>query len=324
MTARMDMTTKMTPEQCAEWFVERDNFLILTHIRPDGDTIGSAAALCLGLRDIGKTAYLYDNPQITDKYRPYFDPYAASAQVGFRPDFTVSVDTASTNMLPEGFTGAVDLSIDHHTSNSYYAAETFVRGNRSSCGEMVYELLRTMAVPIDKEIANLLYIAVSSDTGCFSYGNTTAFTLRAASELVALGADSTTLNKLFFRTATPARIALEGMVYSSISLHQDGKIAAALITLEMTERAKATEADFEDIANLPGRIEGVCISITVRETAPLSSKVSVRTYGGVNANAICAKFGGGGHPGAAGCNLEGCTPEEAVLKLVDAAAEELL
>ena len=311
----------MTPDECAAWLTERDNFLIVTHVRPDGDTIGSAAALCLGLRHLGKNAYLFDNPGVTKRYLPFFTQYTAPE--GFSQDFVISVDMAAAGMKPDGFDGDVDLSIDHHASNTFYARGTFLRGNRAACGELILELLGIMDVDIDKEIAELLYIAVSTDTGCFSYSNTTASTLRAASELTALGADIAKLNKLLFRTATAARIALEGMIYSGISLHEDGLIAVAVITLDMAARANATEIDFEDIANLPGRVDGVLISITMRETAPNSLKASVRTHGGISAAAICKKFGGGGHEQAAGCDFGSCATDEAKARIIGAAVAEL-
>ena len=304
---------------CAQWLRERDEFLILTHVRPDGDTVGSAGALCAALRSLGKTAYLFDNPQFTDKYGVYTKEFLAPKD--FAASYNIAVDTASRDMCAQGFEGEVALCIDHHMSNSFYAGETLLK-DLASCGEVIFELLLELGVNVTPQMAELLYVAISTDTGCFCYGNTRAETLAAASELARLGADIAALNKLLFRTSSVARIALEGMIFSGIKMYGEGRIATALITLDMLERANAVEDDCEDLANLPGRIEGVLASVTLRETAPNEQKISLRSSSAVNASDVCARFGGGGHAAAAGCTIN-ATPEQALEKIVAALMETL-
>lgn len=290
----------MTASEIADILKNHDNFLVLTHIRPDGDTVGSGSALCRALRSIGKTAYLYPNPQFEDAYPWISDPYVAPD--GYKYDFAVAVDTAAENMLPKGFKGGVDMCIDHHPSNTHYAKVDIV-GDKASCGEVMMEIIKELC-PIDKAAAEILYTAVSTDCGCFQYGNTRGDTFRAAAELYDAGANVPYLNKLLFRTSSIARLRLEGMVYSTLRFYDDGKTVIAVITLDMINECGVKEKDMQDIASLPGRVEGASTSAVIKETEEHMSKVSLRTNGIVDANRICAKFGGGGHAMASGCHID--------------------
>ena len=308
----------LTIDECAALLRENDRFCILTHKRPDGDTLCSAAALCSALRRMGKKAALFRNPDITETYAPLMAPYLHTE--GTR-GYVVACDTAGETMLPETWSGAVDLAIDHHPKNPGYAKATLLNGAKASCGEIVMELIETLCGDLTAEEAGLLYIAVSTDTGCFSYGNTKADTLRAAAHLVDCGADNGALNKQFFRSYSPARIKLETLIFANLQSFRGGAVNIAVVTLDMMRQAGATEDDCEDIASLPGKIRGSKVNILVRELAEGKCKVSVRTGESVNAAELCARFGGGGHPMAAGCTLN-TEPEIAAL-LMQAALNEV-
>lgn len=297
----------MTTTEACSFLRKHDFFLLLTHKRPDGDTLGSAGALALALRRIGKTAYLYKNPQITDKYIGYVDSLFAPED--FTAQTVVAVDIADTGLLPAGSSGMTDLCIDHHPTNSFYAENTLVFPERSSCGEVVLALIKELCENLTAEEADLLYIAVSTDTGCFQYSNTDAETHRAAAELISAGCNAASLNKALFRSSSPARIMLEGLIFSSLRSEMDGKINIAVVTLEMMEKSGASEDDCDDLASLPGRVAGNIVSAVIREVSPNRCKVSARSGGSVNVSAICARFGGGGHLAAAGCELDG-TPDD--------------
>jgi phosphoesterase RecJ-like protein len=305
----------MSLEKYAQLLREHDNIRIVTHLRPDGDTLGSSAALCNALRRIGKTAYLYNNPQITENYMRFVESYIEPS--GFAPDYTVSVDLADTGLFPMGFSGDVQLCFDHHGSNTGYADETIVWKDKASCGELILELIKTLCGDVSKEEADLLYIAVSTDTGCFVYGNTTAETHRAAAELIELGASHQWLNRELFRMTSAARLKLEGLIFSDIRSYHDGKVNFAVVTLDMMKRAGATENDCDDLASIPGRIRGSRVSVTIREMDNGKSKVSVRSGEEVNSNLVCAEFGGGGHAMAAGCTLD-CGVDEAEKRILEA------
>ena len=309
--------TTMTIAECAALLREKDGFLFLTHVRPDGDTLCSASALCSALRRCGKRAALYPNPEITDTYHAHVDPYLTQEPQAY--SYVVSVDAADAGMLPELWRGHVDLSIDHHPKNPGYADLTLLDGTKASCGEIVMELIEALCGALTKEEANLLYIAVSTDSGCFCYGNTTAETLRAGAHLIDCGAENGRLNKEIFRSSSFARLKLEGMVYASMRSYRNNQINVAVVTLDMMRECGAVEDDCEDLASLPGRVRGSVVNLMIRELEPGKSKASVRTSELVDASAICARFGGGGHKMAAGCTYDGGPEElaEALLRAVE-------
>lgn len=298
----------MTAQECSQLLLSKNNILIITHTNPDGDTLCSAAALCSALRRAGKRANLFRNPAVTTKYMPHVEKYFAPKS--FKSKYIVSVDVATEKMFAEGFDGAIDLCIDHHPTNSHYAKKELVCPDKAACGEIVLAVIKEMCGGITQEEADLLYIAVTTDTGCFQYLNTNAATFRAAAELLEYGADTGMVNVKFFRKASRARLKLEGMIYSTMGFYRDGKISVAIIMKEMLRQAGAGEEDCDDLAGLAGRAEGASVNITIRERDNGSSKVSVRTGRDVSSSDICAVFGGGGHAMAAGCTID-CPPEKA-------------
>lgn len=310
----------MTTSECVGFLRDRDDFLILTHTRPDGDTLCSAAALCSALRRTGKKAGLFPNPEITEKYMSFVGEFIYSDV----PEKTVnvSVDVADVKMLSNGFEGAVALCIDHHGSNSLYAENTMLDAQMAACGEIVLRVIEELCGNVTKQEADLLYIALSTDCGCFCYANTKTQTLLDAAHLVDIGADNAHLNNLFFRSFSFPRLILEGLVYSSLRSYRENRINVAVITLDMLEKAGVTENDCDDLASLAGKVEGNVVSITVRELPGGGSKASVRSNETVNASEICAHFGGGGHPMAAGCKT-GLPAQELADRLVELADTHL-
>lgn len=307
----------MNYKQCAKTLLSHENILILTHKNPDGDTMASAAALCSALQRGGRTAWLYPNPQVNRKLRPFVEKYFAPP--GFRHKYVVAVDIATEGLLPKGYEGLVNLCIDHHPTNSHYAGAELVKAEKSACAEAVMELILNINTDITPEEATLLYIGLSTDTGCFQYANTNAATFRAGAELLRLGADNRLVNRVFFRSASRARLQLESMIYAGMGFFREGKITVATVTLEMMAKAGATEDDCDDLAGLAGRVEGSVVNVTIKEQSDGNCKISVRSNPEVNSSQICAVFGGGGHNMAAGCTIMG-TPEKArelLLQVID-------
>lgn len=288
--------------ETVEYLKEHDGYMLVTHIRPDGDTLGSAAALCHILRSIGKTAYVYDNPQTTVRYEKWTRPYIVPSD--FEPTTVIGVDLASERLYPQELPEdtVFDLCIDHHPTNTGYAERLFCLPDRASCGEIILLLAKELGC-LDEETATLLYIAVSTDCGCFVYGNTTADTHRAAAELIDAGADYKPLNVSLFRQQSFSRLMLEGLVFSEMRQYADGKVNVAVVTLEMMARAGATEDDCDDLASLAGRVEGSYVSATIRELGPKECKISLRSGDAFDCSAVCALHGGGGHRMASGCTI---------------------
>jgi phosphoesterase RecJ-like protein len=296
---------ELDPKQTAQWLMERDGFLILTHIRPDGDTLGSAAALCAALRKAGKQAALLPNPGVTDTYAYLMTDYWA--QPGAELSHVVSVDIATEGLFPENaqmYRGKVELCIDHHPSNEGFAPHRCLQADKASCGEIVLEVCKALG-ELDGEIADLLYTAVSTDTGCFVYGNTTADTHRAAAELLEKSPRYREINKRCFRTKTFKRLKMESLLVENMELYQDGAIAVVQVSCAMLRQVGATESDIDDLAAFAGQVEGVRIAVTIRELVEgAQCKISLRTDASLNATKTCALLGGGGHIAASGATVD--------------------
>lgn len=309
----------MTVQETASLLQSLDQVLILTHKRPDGDTIGCAAALCLGLRQLGKTAWVLPNEDAHGLFDPYFQGVLAPAD--FQPQVAVSVDVASQGMLPESAAPWKDnilLCIDHHGSNEGYAQHTLVDPAAAACGEIITKVLTQLGVTITAPIALLLYMAIATDTGCFVYSNTTPETHRIAADLMETGFDAQWVNKRHFRVKSLKRMQIESRLVRDMDLEQDGSLVLAYVTLDMIRELQATEEDLEDISSFIGLLEGVDNAVTVRQLKPEECKISLRTDGkSLNASLVCARFGGGGHPAAAGCTIHG-TPAQAKAAMLDA------
>jgi phosphoesterase RecJ-like protein len=311
----------MTVLQAAAWLMERDNFLILTHLRPDGDTIGCAAALCRCLRQQGKCAVVLPNKQATALFLP--DLEGLLAPEDWTPDTVVSVDVAALGLFPQNalpYLDRIDLAIDHHPSQEFFARETCLDAGRAACGELVYDIVSQLATPT-VDVATALYVAISTDCGCFVYGNTNAATHRAAAALIDCGFPLAALNKRHFRTKSIRRMKLEASILANVALHQNGKIAIACISLDLMRALGADEQDLDDIAALVGQLEGVNTSVTIRELGCGQCKLSLRTNPNLlNASRVCALLGGGGHAAASGATMNG-TLEQAKAAILDAIAQ---
>ena len=218
----------------------------------------------------------------------------------------VSVDIASEGLFPqsaETYKGRVDLAIDHHGSNTGFARNLCLEADKAACGEILYHII-THWFPVEADMALPLYVALATDTGCFLYSNTSPNTHRVAAALMETGIDAAWVNKRHFRTKSYTRLRLEGHLVETMDLHDGGAIALAALSLADQERLGATREDLEDIAAYVGQLEGVETAVTIQELTPGECKLSVRT-GGLDASAVCALLGGGGHPAAAGCTVMG-------------------
>ena len=310
----------MTTAEAAACLAAMDQVLILTHVRPDGDTIGSAAALCCGLRALGKTAYLLPNPELTATYAPYAAPYLAEAD--FAPAYVVSVDIAALSLLPENarpYQDRIALAIDHHPSQEFFARETCLEADSAACGEIVYDILRQLT-PLTPEMALPLYVAISTDTGGFIYSNVTAATHRAAAELMDTGIDYRAVNKLFFQTKSRVRMQLEAAMLAEAKFYDSNRTAVLSVPRSLLKKFHATESDAEELSALGPQIQGVDCAVTMRELGDGVWKFSLRTGERVNATEVCRLLGGGGHARAAGATLEGVTQAEAEEKMLNAIA----
>lgn len=308
----------MTIAEAADFFRGRDRFCIVTHRSPDGDTIGCAAALCRGLRALGKTAAVLENPQVTPRYAPWL----AGLTVPRAEGTVVTVDVAAESLLPENAdAGTVALAIDHHGSNTGFAKQTFLDPSKAACGEIVFALLGELGAPVDLVSAGALYVAVSTDTGCFQYSNTTANTLRVAAALMDAGVDAAALNRALFGVKSLRRLRLEARLTETTAFWAGGRVAVCVLPLSLREELSLTEDDLDALASFPRAIEGVEAGALLKEKPNGVVKLSLRTGPSINASRVCAHLDGGGHPAAAGASVKG-TLEEAASMLRNAFIQE--
>lgn len=293
-------------QAAAQWLLDHDGYLILTHVRPDGDTVGCAAALCTALREQGKTAWVLPNPETTAIFTPYLEGLLAPE--GYQPQTVVSVDMAARGLFPENaqqYLERVDLAFDHHPSQEFFAQNTCLDAQRAACGELMFDVIRQWG-PVSQAVALPLYVAVSTDTGCFVYSNTSPATHAVAAALLATGIDFYPINRRHFRTRSFKRLQLESLLTAGMELLDDGQLAIVTLTLDMIAQVGAKEEDLDDISAFVGGVEGVHTGVTIRELRPGVCKISLRTEPGeLNASAVCGKLGGGGHAAAAGATVEG-------------------
>lgn len=306
----------MTRQECADFLASHNNYLLLTHLRPDGDTLGSAAALCHFLRRMGKGAWIFPNADTSDFYLEMVSPFYPEEGQSF--DTVVAIDISARNRIAAGYEGKVDLSIDHHPESGDFCTYACVDSTKAAGGELMLEVMELLG-GIDSFEADCLYTAVSTDSGCFRFSNTTADTFRAAARLTDAGANIADLNKKLFRSKSRARMLLEGMICSSLLSYKDAQLNIAVVTLDMMRKAQATEEDCMDMADLAGMVSTNKVAITVRELRPNHCKISIRTDGSISSITIAKAFGGGGHLMASGCEipLEPFAAAEAIRKVTE-------
>lgn len=225
----------MTVSEVAAYLRAHDKYLILTHRRPDGDTLGCAAALCAMLRQMGKTAGILYNRETTEHFESYVEQYWVADDFDY--ETVVSVDLAALSLFPDNaemFKTRVDLAIDHHPSYEGFGKESCVHPECAACGEILCELAQELG-QLTPEVALPLYVAVSTDTGCFVYSNVTANTHRVAAALMETGIDYKTSNKLHFRTKSKKRLALEGELLRTMEFYDEDRVVIVAVPAVLTK-----------------------------------------------------------------------------------------
>lgn len=288
-----------------EFLENNDNFLILTHAHPDGDTLGCGFALCEALQLLGKKAYV----RCSDPMPKNCTYLGTLCDEDVETDNIIAVDVADAKLLgkdfEERFGGRVRLCIDHHGSNRLYAENTLLDSSAAAACEIVLEVIRALGVSVTKTIANCIFTGLTTDTGCFRYSNVTPRTMRMAADMIECGAENARINVIMFETKTKTYVALERLALESMNMHFDGKCAYITITQEMFRKSGSDESEVDAIAAKPRQIEGVLVGVTMREKTDGTFKVSMRSHEDVNVSDICAMMGGGGHARAAGCTVKG-------------------
>lgn len=278
-----------------------DEFVIVYHIRPDGDCIGSSFALALGLQSLGKRCSVVGRDPVPQIHRFMTEKVS---QDDVRQPIYISVDAVSPlrtgNYADKHFT----FCIDHHRNNSIESDYKYVEEDCGACSEIIFKLLNELNVTITKQIADLLYTALVTDTRCFQTSDTSEQSFETAAALKRLGADAFNISRRNIFVKSKGRRMIEDMLRNSLQFSCNDKLITGIITLNDLKTANIADSELEGINSYVEQFEEMVIGVTVRELPDGRSRCSVRTSGNISANDICAVHGGGGHYHAAVCELE--------------------
>jgi len=290
---------------------EHKTFCIVGHMRPDGDCIGSQLGLALALRNEGKRVTVWNQDSIPLKYKFLVgDGLIEKPKHGQKFDCVIATDCASYERL--GTVGdcvkdrKILINIDHHASNPRYGDVNWVSPREPSCGELIYRLIKVARWPITPPIADLLFAAISTDTGSFQYPNTRPGTFHAGAELVTRGANLARICDEVYQSYPLSRAKLLQHVYSKFHLADDNRIAWLWLKKKDFARTGAESDDTEGLIDHLRAIEPVIVACVFEEIEPEMTRISLRSKSDrVNVSEICGQFGGGGHPAAAGARIPG-------------------
>jgi bifunctional oligoribonuclease and PAP phosphatase NrnA len=307
---------RSTFEEIGRAFREHQRFVILSHVRPDGDALGSQLALALSLRQLGKDIRVWNEDGMLEKYS-----FLARAQLLTKPpsgaedvDVAVALDTAIQNRLGTAFqavrTAKIWINIDHHPSNPGYGDLVYVDPTAPATGQIIFELIKSERLPFDRAIAENLYVAISTDTGSFQYPNTTARTFEIAAELVRAGVDVGRINQQVYENYPRRRVELLRELLRTMRFEGGGRVASFSLSLKTAAELGVLPEDNEGLIDHLRAIRGVIAAVFFEELPDGKVRVSMRSKSEkTDVCAICQKFGGGGHTLAAGARVRGSLAE---------------
>lgn len=304
-----------------------EEIYIFPHIMMDGDSLGSSAALCRALRNMGKTAWILIEDKIPD-YLEYLDEDLCTYDKDLikEPDVCIAVDCSDSERLGKRreifFLGKTSINIDHHSIYIAFADINHNDNKYASAAEMIYDLLLEMKVPKSVKIAEGLYTGIITDTGNFQYSNTNSMTLKRAADLLDWGLDHQKLIIEIYQSIRPEKVRLTGKTLWGMELFYEGKGAIACVTREALRDTGAMMEETEGLSEILRNIKGVEISVLLKEWGPKLTRASLRAKTIGDVAQIAQQFGGGGHIKAAGCTIEKDIEESK--KLIKTAIEEQL
>ncbi len=294
--------------QVVELIENKEKFAITTHVRPDGDGIGSSLGLFWLLRSLEKDAEIIVRDQIPNSYRelPGADDVRVVDEID--QDYDAIFVIECSDIHRPGISRIEDqyvVNIDHHATSEHFGAINWIDPTASAVGEMIYNLCKAIGGRISEEIAECVYLALVTDTGSFHFPNTTERTLKVASELVKIGVKPSQVSEAVYNSYSWSRIALMQKVIATIKRAPSGRIASMRQTLDMVGDTGAEDGDNHGFVNIPLVAKEIDAAIYMREVEPEIYRVSLRSKGEINVARVAESFGGGGHKNAAGCRVQG-------------------
>jgi phosphoesterase RecJ-like protein len=304
----MTTATELTPAEIADAIRIRERFVIMSHVRPDGDAIGSQLAMTLALRSLGKQvrAVSRDKPPAPMLVFPGVAEIEIADRVDDPGDAVIVMECGDLQRtgiagLERGFV----INIDHHLGNTHYGALNWFDLSAAACGEMVFDVIQALGVPLTTDIATHIYVAILTDTGSFHYSNITPRTFDICRQCVDAGVSPPAVARSIFDSNNLGRLKLFGAVLSRMQLDDTGRIATVYVDRELASECGGTYDDTEGLINLPLTVKEIVAVVFFKENGPDDWRISMRSKGEVDVNAIAKEFGGGGHKNASGCSAQG-------------------
>lgn len=294
--------------QVVELIEKKKAFAITTHVKPDGDGLGSSLGLCWLLKSLGKSADVIVRGEVPPAYHklPGVDLIRDVEHLNGSYDAVFLIECSDLERPGiRGLNEAFTVNIDHHSTGDQFGTINWIDPTASAVGEMIYNLCKAIGGRITKEIADCVYMALVTDTGSFHYSNTTDRTLKVASELIKAGAKPAEISGAVYNNYPWSRIELMRRVLDTVKRDETGKIAYMRQTLAMRQESDAIDGDNNGFVNIPLSARDVEAVIYMREIGPDSYRVSLRSKGDLNVAKIAERFGGGGHRNAAGLQIDG-------------------
>jgi len=294
--------------QVVELIENKEKFAITTHVRPDGDGVGSSLGLWWLLRSLDKNVEIIVRDEIPNAYSklPGIQEIRTTNKIDTDYDAIFVIECSDvTRPGIQGIENHLIVNIDHHATCEHFGDVNWIDPTASAVGEMIYNLCKAIGGRVSKEIAECIYMAIVTDTGSFHFPNTTERTLKVASELVKVGVKPSRISDAVYNSYSWSRIALMQKVIATVTRDTTGKVASMRQTLEMAEKTGAVDGDNNGFVNLPLVAQEVRAVVYMREVNPGAYRVSLRSKGDINVASVAEIFGGGGHKNAAGCRVEG-------------------
>jgi phosphoesterase RecJ-like protein len=294
----------------------QQTFAVLSHVRPDGDALGSQLGLGLSLSKLGKTVMVRNEDGLLEKYNFLPGGEFLQTPLGESQDFDVAIalDTAVQNRLGTAIelvkSAKTWINIDHHPSNPGYGDLVYIDSNAPATGQILFELITSQGLPLDAAIAENLFVAISTDTGSFQYPNTTARTFEIGAELLRCGVNVGRVSQLLYENYPRRRAELLRELLGTMRFSGNGKVASFSLSLETAAKLDARPEDNEGLIDHIRAVQGVVVAVFFEELQDEKVRVSMRSKSdAADVCAICQKFGGGGHKLAAGARVRGTLAE---------------
>lgn len=307
---------------------QHQTFVIVSHVRPDGDALGSELALLRILTDMGKDALVYNRDETPDNYSllPGSDMIVHELADPGRYEVAIVLDCSDLERIGDASSLIAEMPqiiiIDHHVSNEGLVGTAYIDREASSTGELLYRLFRQMDAPITPDAANNLYAALMTDTGGFRYRNTRSETLHAAGYLVEKGADPQWLSETIYENTPPEKVCLLAKALETLDFSLEGKFASIVVSLASLQLTGARSEHSEGFVDIPRSIRGVVVSVLYLELRENYYKLSFRSQGKTNVEKVARQFDGGGHVNAAACKMQGTLAE--IMHRVEEAVSRIL